>query len=132
MNAVKNIHGLLNAVDVKNALLKGFESSFGKEKLDIVNERMTLTSSLLRLVFFLKDKIEKSNEDKAAVEQIDKRLEDTIELSIQACEAYKNSGGSFCKYRKLIKLRDEITSKMLKNLQNQVRGINNEKIQNKN
>ncbi|WP_421115316.1 hypothetical protein [Borreliella valaisiana] len=43
----------------------------------------------------MKDKIEKSNEDKAAVEQIDKRLKDTIELSIQACEAYRNSGGSF-------------------------------------
>ncbi|WP_236845470.1 hypothetical protein [Borreliella garinii] len=100
MNAVKNIHELLDAVDVKNTLLKGFESSFGREKLDKVNEGMAFTSSLLRLVFFLKDKIEKSNEDKAAVEQIDKRLKDTIELSIQACEAYRNSGGSFCEYRK--------------------------------
>lgn len=84
---------------------------------------MAFTSSLLRLVFFLKDKIEKSNEDKAAVEQIDKcLLKDTIELSIQACEAYRNSGGSFCEYRKLIKLRDEVTKKMLNNLQNQVHG----------
>lgn len=122
MNAVKNIHELLDAVDVKNTLLKGFESSFGREKLDIVDEGMAFTSSLLRLVFFLKDKIEKSNEDKAAVEQIDKRLKDTIELSIQACEAYRNSGGSFCEYRKLIKLRDEVTKKMLNDLQNQVHG----------
>lgn len=122
MNAVKNIHELLDAVDVKNTLLKGFESSFGREKLDIVNEGMAFTSSLLRLVFFLKDKIEKSNEDKAAVEQIDKRLKDTIELSIQACEAYRNSGGSFSEYRKLIKLRDEVTKKMLNDLQNQVHG----------
>ncbi|WP_342039202.1 hypothetical protein [Borreliella garinii] len=54
MNAVKNIHELLDAVDVKNTLLKGFESSFGREKLDIVNEGMAFTSSLLRLVFFFK------------------------------------------------------------------------------
>lgn len=49
-------------------------------------------------------------------------LKDTIELSIQACEAYRNSGGSFCEYRKLIKLRDEVTKKMLNDLQNQVHG----------
>lgn len=49
-------------------------------------------------------------------------LKDTIELSIQACEAYRNSGGSFCEYRKLIRLRDEVTKKMLNDLQNQVNG----------
>lgn len=64
---------------------------------------MTFTSSLLRLIFFLKDKIEKSNEDQAAVEQIDKRLKDTIELSIQAYTAYKDSGGNFSEYRKAYK-----------------------------
>lgn len=53
MNAVKNIHELLDAVDVKNTLLKGFESSFGREKLDIVNEGMAFTSSLFKVsVFF--------------------------------------------------------------------------------
>ncbi|WP_215535797.1 hypothetical protein [Borreliella bavariensis] len=122
MNVIKNINELLDAVDVKNALLKGLESSFGSEKLEIVNESMTFTSSLLRLIFFLKDKIEKSNEDQTAVEQIDKRLKDTIELSIQAYKAYKDSRGNFSEYRKLIKLRDEVTSKMLKDLQNQVQG----------
>ncbi|WNZ72152.1 hypothetical protein PT136_04785 (plasmid) [Borreliella garinii] len=51
----------------------------------------------------MKDKIEKSNEDQAAVEQIDKRLKDTIELSIQAYTAYKDSGGNFSEYRKAYK-----------------------------
>lgn len=37
MNAIKNINELLDAVGVKNALLKGLESSFGSEKLDIIN-----------------------------------------------------------------------------------------------
>ncbi|MBB6213614.1 hypothetical protein QIA17_05350 (plasmid) [Borreliella californiensis] len=122
MNAIKNINELLDAVDVKNALLKGLESSFGSEKLDIVNEGMTFTSSLLKFILYIKDKIEKNNEDQAAVEQIDKRLKDTIELSIRAYKAYKDSGGDFSEYKKLLKLRDEITSKMLKDLQNQVQG----------
>ncbi|WP_418456516.1 hypothetical protein [Borreliella lusitaniae] len=66
MNAIKNINELLNAIEIKNSLLKGLESSFGSKKMDIVNEGMTFTSSLLRFVFFLKYKIEKNNEDKAA------------------------------------------------------------------
>ncbi|WP_418904976.1 hypothetical protein [Borreliella lusitaniae] len=122
MNAIKNINELLNAIEIKNSLLKGLESSFGSKKMDIVNEGMTFTSSLLRFVFFLKDKIEKNNEDKAAIEQIDKRLKDTIEISIQACEAFKDSNGDFSEYTKLIRLRDEVTAKMLKDLQNQVQG----------
>ncbi|WP_434246523.1 hypothetical protein [Borreliella burgdorferi] len=122
MDAIKNIHELLNAVDIKNSLLKSFENSFGNEKLDIVSEGMTFTSSLLKFIFFLKEKIEKNNEDKAAVEQIDKRLKDTIEISIQACKVFKDSGGEFSEYNKLIKLRDEVTVKMLQNLQNQVQG----------
>lgn len=60
MNAIKNINELLDAVDVKNALLKGLESSFGSEKLDIVNEGMTFTSSLLKFILYIKDKIEKT------------------------------------------------------------------------
>ncbi|WP_418905885.1 hypothetical protein [Borreliella carolinensis] len=44
MNAIKNINELLETVDIKNSLLKGLESSFGSEKLDIVNEGMTFTS----------------------------------------------------------------------------------------
>ncbi|WP_434792936.1 hypothetical protein VSW48_05310 (plasmid) [Borreliella burgdorferi] len=102
--------------------MKSFENSFGNEKLDIVSEGMTFTSSLLKFIFFLKEKIEKNNEDKAAVEQIDKRLKDTIEISIQACKVFKDSGGEFSEYNKLIKLRDEVTVKMLQNLQNQVQG----------
>lgn len=67
MNTAKNIHELLD-VDVKNALIKRFESSFGIEKLDIVSERNGLHRLSFKVNVFLKDKIEKSNGDKAAGE----------------------------------------------------------------
>ncbi|ACJ73427.1 conserved hypothetical protein (plasmid) [Borreliella afzelii ACA-1] len=127
MDAVKKIHELLDSVEVKNSLIKGLESSFGSEKANIVSEGITFTSSLLRLVFFLRSIIEKNNEDKAAVEHIDKRLKETLDLSVKACKTFVKSGGDFAEYDKLIRLRNEATVKMLKSLQeknseNQVQG----------
>ncbi|APJ09289.1 hypothetical protein [Borreliella afzelii] len=127
MDAVKKIHELLDSVEVKNSLIKGLESSFGNEKANIVSEGITFTSSLLRSVFFLRSAIEKNNEDKAAVEHIDKRLKETLDLSVKACKAFVKSGGDFAEYDKLIRLRNEATVKMLKSLQeknseNQVQG----------
>ncbi len=117
----------MDSVEVKNSLIKGLESSFGNEKANIVSEGITFTSSLLRSVFFLRSAIEKNNEDKAAVEHIDKRLKETLDLSVKACKAFVKSGGDFAEYDKLIRLRNEATVKMLKSLQeknseNQVQG----------
>ncbi len=64
MDAVKKIHELLDSVEVKNSLIKGLESSFGSEKANIVSEGITFTSSLLRLVFFLRSVIEKTMKTK--------------------------------------------------------------------
>ncbi|WP_151074437.1 hypothetical protein [Borreliella turdi] len=44
----------------KNALLKELENSFGNDKLNIARESIAFISSLLRLVFFMKYKIEKT------------------------------------------------------------------------
>ncbi|WP_210376617.1 MULTISPECIES: hypothetical protein [Borreliella] len=122
MDTFKNINKLLDTVDVKNLLLKDLESSFGNEKMNIVQEGLTLTNSVLKLVFLLKDKIEKNNEERVAAEEIDKRLKQTIDISIEACKAFEESNGDFSEYNKLIKLRGEITKKMLQELEEQIDG----------
>ncbi|WP_236840946.1 hypothetical protein [Borreliella turdi] len=50
-----------------------------------------------------------------------------MEISIRACKAFRDSKGDFSEYNKLIKIRNEVISKILKDLQNQVWGAKNEK-----
>ncbi|WP_234909366.1 hypothetical protein [Borreliella turdi] len=45
-----------------------------------------------------------------------------MEILIRTCKAFRDSKGNFSEYNKLIKIRNEVTSKMLKDLQNQVQG----------